>query len=67
MVFDLIRKVHENPDQLFIYGDGTQVRDLNHVANVAESIILVLERRKLEGETYNVAAEEAMAIGDLPA
>lgn len=67
VVYDLMRKVHENPDELPMYGDGTQVRDFNHVANVVEALILVAERGDGEGEVYNVAANEPVAIGDLAA
>lgn len=62
VVYDLIRKVHENPEELFIYGDGTQVRDFNHAANVAEAFLAVAERGRLEGEAYNVAAETPVTI-----
>ena len=67
VVYDLMRKVHENQDELPIYGDGTQVRDFNHVANVVEALILVSERGAGQGEVYNVAADEPVAIGDLAA
>jgi UDP-glucose 4-epimerase len=65
VVFDLIRKVHESPNELFIYGDGTQVRDFNHVANVVEALMLIADQTSGEGEVYNVAADEPVAIRDL--
>jgi UDP-glucose 4-epimerase len=65
VVYDLMRKIRENPEELFIHGDGTQVRDFNYVANVADAIILTADRARLEGEVYNVAAEEAISIGEL--
>jgi UDP-glucose 4-epimerase len=67
VVYDLMRKVLDNPDELFIYGDGSQVRDFNHVGNVVDSILLVLEAGRGEGEVYNVAADEPVAIRDLAA
>lgn len=65
VVYDLMFKVHRNPDELHVHGDGTQVRDFNHVANVVEALLLVAERARLEGEVYNVAAEEFVTIRDL--
>jgi UDP-glucose 4-epimerase len=65
VVYDLMRKIHDDPQELFIYGDGTQVRDLNHVANIVEALLVVAERACFEGEAYNVAAEEPVAIRDL--
>lgn len=65
VIYDLMRKVHKNPHELFIYGDGTQVRDFNYVANVVEALFTVAEQAKLEGEVYNVAAEEFVTIEKL--
>lgn len=65
VVYDLMRKIFENPHELFIYGDGTQVRDFNHVANVVAAFLVVADRALLEGEVYNVAAEEPVCIQDL--
>ncbi|MBA2524893.1 MAG: NAD-dependent epimerase/dehydratase family protein [Pyrinomonadaceae bacterium] len=65
VVYDLIRKVFENPHELFIHGDGTQVRDFNYVTNAVEAFLLVAERGRLRGEVYNVAAGEPMRIKDI--
>lgn len=65
VVYDLMRKVYDNPHELFIYGDGTQVRDFNHVANVVEALLLVAGQRQLQGEVYNIAAEKSVSIQDL--
>jgi len=65
VIHDLARKVIENPRELFIHGDGTQVRDFNYVANVVDALLFVAERGALTGETYNVGSEEPVAIRDL--
>jgi UDP-glucose 4-epimerase len=62
VVYDLIRKVHDNPDELFMFGDGTQQRDFNHVANAVAAMLLVAERADFRGEHLNVAGEEAVTI-----
>lgn len=62
-----MRKVHESPEELHIHGDGTQVRDLNHVANVVAAFLTVAERGTLHGEVLNVASEEAVTIRGLAA
>jgi UDP-glucose 4-epimerase len=67
VVYDLMRKILDNPDELFIYGDGSQVRDFNHVRNVVDALLLVLAAGRGEGEVYNVAADEPVAIRDLAA
>lgn len=65
VVYDLMLKLTKNTDELFIHGDGTQVRDMNHVANIAETLILVVEKAPLSGEVYNVAAGEQVSIREL--
>jgi UDP-glucose 4-epimerase len=67
VVYDLMRRAQDSPEELFIYGDGTQVRDFNHVSNVVDAILLVNEAGTGEGEVYNVAADESVAIRDLAA
>ena len=42
--------------ELFIHGDGTQVRDFLYVEDAARSAKIVAERGALEGEVYNVGA-----------
>jgi UDP-glucose 4-epimerase len=65
VMYDLMRKIVENPYELFIYGDGTQVRDFVHVSDVAEAFLAVAEKASLEGEVYNVAAGEPVSIRDV--
>lgn len=62
VVYDLIRKVANNPEELVIEGDGSQERDLSHVSNVVEAFLVVAERAPLQGEAYNVASGEKISI-----
>jgi nucleoside-diphosphate-sugar epimerase len=50
---------------LFIFGDGTQVRDFNYVSNVVDALLLVCERGRLSGDVYNVAADQSLTIKGL--
>ena len=52
VVYDLIAKVHANPEELTILGDGEQVRDFIFVSDVVEAFLLVAESAPLRGETY---------------
>jgi UDP-glucose 4-epimerase len=67
VIYDLIRKVHQNPNELIIQGDGTQVRDFTYVTNVVEALLSVAGRGWLEGEVYNVGSQEPISIRDLAA
>jgi UDP-glucose 4-epimerase len=65
VVYDFIRKLQDNPDELYIYGDGSQIRDLNHVSNVVDAMLLVAAAGELTGEVYNVASGESLSIREL--
>jgi UDP-glucose 4-epimerase len=55
IVYDFIKKISNNPSELVILGDGTQVRDLVYVEDIAQAALIVLDNAPLEGEVYNVA------------
>jgi UDP-glucose 4-epimerase len=65
VVYDLMRKLRDDPKELRIEGDGTQVRDFVHVSGAVEAFLTVAERAPLGGEAYNVASGEPVTIGDL--
>ncbi len=65
VVYDLMMKIRANPDELSIQGDGKQLRDFNHIANVVEAYFVVAKGGSLNGEAYNIAAEETVTIHDL--
>jgi UDP-glucose 4-epimerase len=55
IVYDLIKRISDNPSELIILGDGTQIRDMVYVEDVVQATLTVLENAPLEGEFYNVA------------
>jgi UDP-glucose 4-epimerase len=65
VVYDLMCKLHRDPNKLFLHGDGTQVRDLNHVSNVTDALLLIAQKARLEGEDYNVAMGEPVSIREI--
>lgn len=67
VVYDLIRKVHENPERVPLFGDGTQERDFSHVGNIVDAFLLAAERAEFRGEAINVAGDEIASIRTLAA
>lgn len=65
VVYDLIEKITCSPHELFIHGDGTQVRDLVYVTDIARAAMLVAERSALNGEVYNVGTGTDCTIGQV--
>jgi UDP-glucose 4-epimerase len=65
VVYDLVRKLHERPDELEVHGDGTELLDLSYVTDIVEAMILVASSAKLEGEAYNVASGREVTIDEV--
>ena len=62
VVYDLMCKLQRDPKELFLHGDGSQVRDMNHVTNVTEALLIIARNAKMEGEDINIAAGDAVSI-----
>ena len=65
VVFDFIKKLHQDPTRLMMLGDGSQIRDLLFVKDAVEALLRVTYRGKLEGEVYNVASGQTYTTRDL--
>lgn len=65
VVFDLFHKVHVNPREIEVYGDGTQERDFAYVKDVARALIVVAEKAPGRGEAYNVASGKNYTIAEI--
>jgi UDP-glucose 4-epimerase len=63
-IHDFIRKIHRNPDELEILGDGTQVRDYLYVDDAVRGLVAVATSGR-GGEDYNVASGEPVRLIDL--
>ena len=65
VIFEIIEKIKINDKELFIYGDGSQVRDFNYVEDAARAAIIVAENGRLKGEVYNAASGCECSIHEL--
>ena len=65
VVFDLIRKCRATPHRIEVLGDGTQERDLVYVTDVADAVVMVLEKAPARGEAYNVASMATYSLATL--
>jgi UDP-glucose 4-epimerase len=64
VVWDILEKVARGP-ALQLQGSSEASRDFIHARDVAEAILLVLERGELEGGAYNVASGRESSIAEL--
>jgi UDP-glucose 4-epimerase len=65
VVYDFFAKLRASPDKLIIYGDGTQVRDLVYVADVARAFMVVAAHGRADGFAYNVAGGVGVSTAEL--
>jgi UDP-glucose 4-epimerase len=65
IVHDFIKKISKNPSELVILGNGTQVRDLVYVEDVAQAALIALGNAPLEGEVYNVAGGRGFSTREI--
>jgi len=61
-----VRKAVEG-GEIEIFGDGTQLRDLNYVDDVVEAFLLAAAAEKTSGQIYNLAATPPVSLKELAA
>jgi GDP-L-fucose synthase len=64
VIADLIRKMHESPDEVVLWGDGSPTREFLYVEDAAEAFALAAERYDGE-EPVNIGAGKEISIRDL--
>ncbi|MEA2683058.1 MAG: UDP-glucose 4-epimerase [Chloroflexota bacterium] len=67
VVYDLIDRMNQGSGKLTVLGDGTQVRDLSYVEDVARGALRVALEAPLQGEPYNIGTGVATSISQLVA
>ena len=61
---DLIRKMHESPERIVLFGDGSPTREFLYVDDAVEGIVLAAERYD-SAEPVNLGSGMEIAIRDL--
>jgi len=62
VVYDILKRLHDNPTELKIHGSGDQVRDFIYVEDAVEFLVLLMQ--KCEG-VFNVGSGKATTIREL--
>lgn len=58
IIYDFMMKLKNNPNEMEIIGDGTQMRDIVYVKDVVQAILVIATQSELKGDWYNVATGE---------
>jgi GDP-L-fucose synthase len=64
VIADLIRKMHESPEEVVLWGDGSPTREFLYVEDAAEAFLLAAERYDGE-EPVNIGAGKEISIREL--
>jgi GDP-L-fucose synthase len=64
VIADLIRKMHESPEEIVLWGDGTPTREFLYVEDAADGFLLAAQRYD-GAEPVNVGPGEEISIREL--
>jgi GDP-L-fucose synthase len=64
VIADLIRKMHESPEEVVLWGDGSPTREFLYVDDAAEAFVLAAERYDGK-EPVNIGAGKEISIREL--
>lgn len=65
VVYDLLRKLRDSPEELVVHGDGTQARDFVYIGDAVRAFLRVAERGPADGRAYNVATGTGTSTAEL--
>lgn len=65
VIFDFIRKLQKNPNELEILGDGTQCKPYLYVLDLVEAIIDFSMKEHLGVEIYNIGVDTATTVKEI--
>ena len=48
-----------------VFGDGNQIRDFTHVSDIAESVVLSIEKSSTDGKFFNSGTGKPTTVNDI--
>lgn len=65
VIFDFIRKLQNNPNELEILGDGTQCKPYLYVLDLVDAIVEYSQKQQKGVEIYNIGVETATTVKEI--
>lgn len=64
VIFDFVKKLHNNPNELEILGDGTQTKPYLYVLDLVDAIVSFTQEKEMQKgiEIYNAGVESATSV-----
>jgi len=63
--FDFAKKLLQNPEELFILGNGTQSKSYIHVSDVVGAVLLTNDKTTSSYQVYNVATGDYITVNEI--
>jgi UDP-glucose 4-epimerase len=63
--YDFVRRLHADPAQLRILGDGSQCKSYIHVEDILTAVFLGAEKSKLRFDLFNVATDDYITVREI--
>ncbi|KXB07498.1 hypothetical protein AKJ52_00105 [candidate division MSBL1 archaeon SCGC-AAA382C18] len=64
VMYDFLKKLDRNPEELEVLGTGEQVRSFCHVKETADAFVRAAER-DTAGDVFNIGTDESITIAEL--
>jgi UDP-glucose 4-epimerase len=65
LVYDIYKKIKDNPNEILLHGTGNEARDLSYVQDQISAILAIAEKTKPNGEVWNIGAGELHTVNDV--
>lgn len=65
VMYDLLRKLYNDPTKLEVLGTGDQVRDYSYATDTAQAFLLAAQNDHSAGQVYNIAGGNPISIKEL--
>jgi UDP-glucose 4-epimerase len=63
--YDFVKRLHHDPTQLRILGDGLQSKSYIHVNDILDAIFVALERSTERYDVFNVATDDYLTVREI--
>ena len=65
VIFDFIKKLRKNPEELEILGDGNQTKSYIYIQDCIDAMLLAIEKSKERVNIFNIGSEDWIKVVDI--
>ncbi|URQ66859.1 NAD-dependent epimerase/dehydratase family protein [SAR86 cluster bacterium] len=65
LIYDIYQKIKDDPQNIYLFGSGEEVRDLSYVGDQVQRIKIVADSIRPKGDVYNIGSGEATSINSI--